>query len=110
LADLKLTPEQTTALQTAIGDTYADASALIQRIAGGYASIAGSSWSGSASNAAMNKQQEFQDIWRNLAQILSDLQSGVSGTTQMVGSQDDDYQNLINAVDGGGGGMNFGRL
>ena len=110
MADLKLTPEQTNELQKAIGDTYADASSLIQRISSGYQGIAGGAWSGAASNAALNKQDEFSGIWRNLAEILSNLQSGISGTTEMVGTQDDDYQNMINAVDGGAGGMNFGRL
>ncbi|MCI2421210.1 WXG100 family type VII secretion target [Saccharopolyspora sp. K220] len=107
--DLKLTPEQTNQLQIAIGDTHENASTLMRQIVGDYMSIAGAAWQGGASNAAVGKQQEFESIWQNLSQILVDLAQGVSGTTQMVGQQDADYQNLLAAVDGGGMG-NFGRL
>ncbi|RKT83918.1 Proteins of 100 residues with WXG [Saccharopolyspora antimicrobica] len=112
MPDLKLTPEQTNQLQIAIGNTYENASSLIRQIAGDYTSIAGAAWMGGASMAAVNKQEEFENIWRNLAEILADLAQGISGTTQMVGQQDDDYQQLLNAVDGTGdtGMGNFGRL
>ncbi|MEV0698770.1 WXG100 family type VII secretion target [Saccharopolyspora sp. NPDC050389] len=112
MPDLKLTPEQTTQLQTAIGDTYDNASSLIRQISGDYMSIAGAAWMGGASTAAVSKQQEFEQIWQNLSQILVDLAQGVSGTTQMIGQQDDDYQQLLNAVDGSGdtGMGNFSRL
>jgi WXG100 family type VII secretion target len=119
--ELNLEPDQVHRLETAIGDTGERAAEVMNRIRESYLSVVGSSWQGGAANAAIRKQEEFNEVWQRLRGILTDLQSGVGGSKKLMMETDADDELALGAIDpaaaaaaegygGGGSGMaaNFG--
>lgn len=97
--DLNLDPDQLTQLEAAIGDTGERAAEVINRIRESYLSVVGPGWKGGAANAAIRKQEEFNEIWLRLRGILADLQSGVAGSKNLMMETDADDELALGAVD-----------
>lgn len=119
--ELNLAPDQVNQLEIAIGETGERAAEIMNRIRESYLSVVGTGWQGGAANAAIGKQEEFNEVWLRLKGILVDLQSGVGGSRKLMLETDADDELHLGAVDpaaaaaaegygGGGGGMadNYG--
>ncbi|GLY64816.1 WXG100 family type VII secretion target [Amycolatopsis taiwanensis] len=105
---LKLTPDQIDRLVNLITHKKSDGEAILSNIYAGYQNIVGASWMGGAATAALGKQDEFQQEWARLRNILDDLQTAIVGGKNILTNQDHDDRAKINAI--AAGGMNFHRL
>lgn len=117
---VNLDPDQVQRLEGAIGDAGERAAELLNRIRESYLSVVGPSWKGGGANAALEKQEQFYNVWLRLRRILVDLQEGVTGSSRLILETDADDELQLGAVnpeaaaaaEGYGGGMaaKSGRL
>lgn len=107
MSNLKLEQDQANRLATLIDGAHSDAKAIVGRIAGGFDIIGTAAFSGLTANATAGKQDEFNQHWAKMGQILDDLKDGVLKAAGLLGDQDHSGGQTVQAIapEGSGSGM-----